>query len=170
MSMITAVSTLFPEHQYNTHTHPVTVEALTCYYPCALPGAAIKPDMAALRASAASCCPEGWIASQGKCYYYSEAEGNWKSGQNYCASHGASLAANSSLEALKTTMHHKGPSNHWVGLRREPGQPWRWGTGLNDLSRSFPVRGAGLCAYLDDGVVNSAGCDTERKWACSKPD
>ncbi|XP_038226982.1 C-type lectin domain family 2 member D-like [Dermochelys coriacea] len=66
-------------------------------------------------------------------------------------------------------MHHKGPSNHWVGLRREPGQPWRWvdGAAFNHL---FEVRGAGLCAYLDDGVVNSAGCDTERKWACSKPD
>ncbi|XP_029769761.1 C-type lectin domain family 2 member D-like [Terrapene carolina triunguis] len=81
-------------------------------------------------------------------------------------------------------MHHKGISNHWVGLRREPGQPWRWvdgaafdhlftgAFGINPLPLhcSFEVRGAGLCAYLDDSVVNSAGCDTERKWACSKPD
>uniref|UniRef100_A0A8C0GLA4 C-type lectin domain-containing protein n=1 Tax=Chelonoidis abingdonii TaxID=106734 RepID=A0A8C0GLA4_CHEAB len=61
------------------------------------------------------------------------------------------------------------PSDHWVGLQREPGQPWRWvdGTAFNHL---FEIRGAGLCAYLDDGVVNSAGCDTERKWACSKLD
>ncbi|XP_030399626.1 C-type lectin domain family 2 member D-related protein-like isoform X3 [Gopherus evgoodei] len=131
--------------------------------------AAIKPDTAALRASAAPCCDEGWIASQGKCYYFSEEEGNWKSGQNYCSSHAASLAANSSLEALNTAMHHKGPSDHWVGLRREPGQPWRWvdGAAFNHL---FEIRGAGLCAYLDDGVVNSTGCDTERKWACSKLD
>ncbi|CAM5159172.1 unnamed protein product [Eretmochelys imbricata] len=131
--------------------------------------AAIEPDLAFLRASAAPCCPEGWFASLGKCYHFSEEEGNWKSGQTYCSSHAASLAANSSVEALNTAVHRNGPSNHWVGLRREPGQPWRWvdGAAFNHL---FEIRGAGLCAYLGDGVVNSAGCDTERKWACSKPD
>ncbi|XP_067426101.1 C-type lectin domain family 2 member D-like isoform X2 [Emydura macquarii macquarii] len=131
--------------------------------------AAIKPDVTDLRPSALPCCPEGWIGALGSCYYFSEDEGNWKSGQKYCSSRAASLAVNSSLEALNTAKHHKGPSNHWVGLLREPGQPWRWvdGTAFNHL---FEVSGAGLCAYLDNGVVSSAGCDTERKWACSKPD
>lgn len=139
--------------------------------------AAVKPDGADPRPSAASCCPEGWIGAGGNCYYFSEDERNWETSQNYCSGHAASLAANDSLEALNITLHRKGPSNHWVGLRREPGQPWRWvdGTAFNHPltsplePHSFAIRGSGLCAYLADGVVSSAGCDTERKWACSKP-
>uniref|UniRef100_A0A8C8S5Y6 C-type lectin domain-containing protein n=1 Tax=Pelusios castaneus TaxID=367368 RepID=A0A8C8S5Y6_9SAUR len=130
---------------------------------------AIKPDVTELRPPAPSCSPDGWICSLGNCYYFSEDEGNWKSAQNYCSSHAASLVAYTSLEALNTTKHHKGPANHWVGLLREPGQPWRWvdGTAFNHL---FEVSGAGLCAYLDGSVVKSAACNTERKWVCSKPD
>uniref|UniRef100_A0A674IMM4 C-type lectin domain-containing protein n=1 Tax=Terrapene triunguis TaxID=2587831 RepID=A0A674IMM4_9SAUR len=40
---------------------------------------------------AVSRCPDGWVGYLGKCYYFSEAEGNWDFSQSNCSSFGASL-------------------------------------------------------------------------------
>lgn len=45
-------------------------------------------------------CPFDWIRYRGKCYYFSEAEGNWTSGQENCSALGASLAMLDSMEDL----------------------------------------------------------------------
>uniref|UniRef100_A0A8D2Q6Y4 Uncharacterized protein n=1 Tax=Varanus komodoensis TaxID=61221 RepID=A0A8D2Q6Y4_VARKO len=37
-------------------------------------------------------CAAGWIGYEGKCYFFSEEEGNWTHGQNFCSSHGSFLA------------------------------------------------------------------------------
>lgn len=45
-------------------------------------------------------CPFDWIGYRGKCYYFSEIEGNWTSGQNNCSVLGASLAMLDGVEEL----------------------------------------------------------------------
>lgn len=45
-------------------------------------------------------CPFDWIRYRGKCYYFSEAEGNWTSSQDNCSALGASLAMLDSMEDL----------------------------------------------------------------------
>lgn len=45
-------------------------------------------------------CPFDWIGYRGKCYYFSEAEGNWTSSQDNCSALGASLAMLDSMEDL----------------------------------------------------------------------
>ena len=45
-------------------------------------------------------CPFDWIGYRGKCYYFSEAEGNWTSSQDNCSALGASLAVLDSVEDL----------------------------------------------------------------------
>nr|XP_005311367.2 C-type lectin domain family 2 member F-like [Chrysemys picta bellii] len=37
-------------------------------------------------------CPDGWIGYRGKCYYFSETEGNWTYSQSQCSALSASLA------------------------------------------------------------------------------
>ncbi|CAM4664256.1 unnamed protein product [Caretta caretta] len=67
-------------------------------------------------------------------------------------------------------LRHKGVYDHWIGLRREQGQPWTWanGTEFNDL---FPIGGGRDCAYLNDvNGVSSWRCTSERPWICTKPD
>nr|XP_009926604.1 PREDICTED: C-type lectin domain family 2 member E-like isoform X2 [Haliaeetus albicilla] len=72
-------------------------------------------------------CPFDWIGYRGKCYYFSEAEGNWTSSQDNCSALGASLAMLDSLEDLSFVIRYKGISEHWIGLSREDEeQPWRW--------------------------------------------
>lgn len=45
-------------------------------------------------------CPFDWIGYRGRCYYFSEAEGNWTSGRDNCSALGASLAVLDSVEDL----------------------------------------------------------------------
>ncbi|XP_027486913.1 C-type lectin domain family 2 member B-like isoform X2 [Corapipo altera] len=85
-------------------------------------------------------CPDTWPGFQGKCYYFSEAEGNWTRGQERCEALGASLATISTREELVRT-----------------GMNW------------FEVRGGGPCGYLNQGRISSSLCHTEKNWICSRP-
>ncbi|NWS20124.1 CLC2E protein, partial [Pachyramphus minor] len=115
-------------------------------------------------------CPFNWIRYRGKCYYFSDAEGNWTSSQDNCSALGASLAMLDSMEDLSFVTRYKGISEHWVGLlRKDEEQPWQW-VNHSLLSHLFQIRGDGLCAYLDDKGLSSSHCTTERSWICNKPE
>ncbi|CAM4635488.1 unnamed protein product [Lepidochelys olivacea] len=83
-------------------------------------------------------CPDGWMGYRGKCYYFSETEGSWTDSQSRCCAPGASLAGIDSEQEMVFLLRHKGVQDHWIGLRREQGQPWKWtnGTKFNHLSVS----------------------------------
>ncbi|KAM9119219.1 C-type lectin domain family 2 member B-like [Pangshura tecta] len=116
-------------------------------------------------------CPDRWVGYQGKCYYFSESEGNWNNSQRHCSALNASLASIDSLLELDFMLRYKGVPYHWIGLWREQGegQPWKWtnGTIFNNL---FQVRGEGQCAYLDEQGVSSSRCYSERHLICNRPD
>ncbi|XP_039374614.1 C-type lectin domain family 2 member D-like isoform X1 [Mauremys reevesii] len=119
---------------------------------------------------AASCCPDGWIRIQGKCYYFSKAEENWTYSQNFCSSHGASLAEIESPQELGSLLPYKGRLDHWIGLRKDTGQVWKWADGT-EFDHWFQIHGGADCAQLDeDFTVVTSSCSTPRKWICSKPD
>ncbi|KAH1182977.1 hypothetical protein KIL84_004469 [Mauremys mutica] len=72
-------------------------------------------------------CPDGWIGYQGKCYYFSEVEGNWNYSQSHCSSLSASLAGIDNeqdlvRDALITTC-------------------WSWLSGCCSRTRALPVQG-----------------------------
>ncbi|XP_067402585.1 C-type lectin domain family 2 member D-like [Emydura macquarii macquarii] len=116
------------------------------------------------------CCPEGWIGYRGKCYYFSETEGNWTYSQSQCSSLSASLAGIDSEQEKDFLLLYKVFLDRWIGLHREPGQPWRWPNGT-EFGLQFPVRGGGNCVYLmDEDWFGSSRCSTWRRWICSKPD
>ncbi|CAM4635200.1 unnamed protein product [Lepidochelys olivacea] len=57
-------------------------------------------------------------------------------------------------------LRYKGRFDHWIGLRRDPGQLWKWasGTKFNNL---FPI--GGDCTYLNGvSAVSSLRCSSER--------
>ncbi|XP_044839586.1 C-type lectin domain family 2 member D-like [Mauremys mutica] len=115
-------------------------------------------------------CPDGWVGYRGKCYYFSEVEGNWNYSQSHCSSLSASLAGIDSEQNLDFLLRYKGNPDHWIGLRRDPGQPWKWANGT-EFNNLFPIGGGGDCAYLNDKYkVSSSQCTSERYWICTKPD
>uniref|UniRef100_A0A452ICA5 C-type lectin domain-containing protein n=1 Tax=Gopherus agassizii TaxID=38772 RepID=A0A452ICA5_9SAUR len=120
---------------------------------------------------AAHCCLDSWVRYRGKCYYFSEAEGNWTYSQSNCSSLDASLAVIDSDPEMAFMLRYKGKPEHWIGLRRELelGQPWKWANG-SEFNSWFSIRGGGDCAYLnDERGISSARCIMARYWICSKP-
>ncbi|XP_026516177.1 C-type lectin domain family 2 member B-like [Terrapene carolina triunguis] len=115
-------------------------------------------------------CPDGWVGYRGKCYYFSEAEENWNNSQRHCSVLGASLAVIDSEQDLDFMLRYKGVSEHWIGLWREQErETWKWVNG-SDFNSSFPIRGGGDCAYLNDRSVSASRCITQRNWVCHKAD
>uniref|UniRef100_A0A674J4H9 C-type lectin domain-containing protein n=1 Tax=Terrapene triunguis TaxID=2587831 RepID=A0A674J4H9_9SAUR len=121
------------------------------------PGSAVVPSP---NPPSGPWCPDGWVGYRGKCYYFSKAKENWNNSQSNCSALGASLAVIDSEQEMTFLLRYKGTVYHWVGLRREPSQSWKW----------FEVRGGGACAYLNDVGVSSSSCETEKNWICAKPD
>ncbi|XP_070792782.1 C-type lectin domain family 2 member B-like isoform X2 [Pituophis catenifer annectens] len=113
-------------------------------------------------------CPFDWIGHQGHCYNISEEEKNWKESQKFCMSHNASLAKITKEEMDFVTNLTR---NHvfWIGLQREPEQPWKWLDGENS---TLEVKGdGGDCAYLaDDPTPISGTCINKHRYICKKND
>uniref|UniRef100_A0A8C3S5F3 C-type lectin domain-containing protein n=1 Tax=Chelydra serpentina TaxID=8475 RepID=A0A8C3S5F3_CHESE len=114
-------------------------------------------------------CPDGWVGYQRQCYFFSEDERNWTASQSYCSSHGACLAGIDSGLEMTFLLRYKGSVYHWIGLRREPSESWKWPNGT-EFDNWFEVRGGGDCAYLNDVGVSTSSCETEKNWICAKPD
>ncbi|XP_062978348.1 C-type lectin domain family 2 member D-like isoform X2 [Elgaria multicarinata webbii] len=114
-------------------------------------------------------CPENWIGYEGNCYYFSKEKGNWNSSQNFCLSHNASLLTFSANQEKNFVMRLKGKDIYWIGLRRNPGQPWKWTNGVNS---TLEVMGdGGDCAFLsDETTAISSRCRMELLWICRKSD
>ncbi|TFJ96754.1 3-oxoacyl-ACP synthase [Platysternon megacephalum] len=129
-----------------------------------------KPPVAAPGLPAVTCCPDGWIGHRGKCYYFSETDGNWTYSQSQCSALSASLAGIDSEQEKDFLLRYKGLLDRWIGLQRKPGQPWRWPNGT-EFDNWFPIRGGGDCVFLiDEDWFGSSRCSTWRRWICSKPD
>uniref|UniRef100_A0A8C8SB67 C-type lectin domain-containing protein n=1 Tax=Pelusios castaneus TaxID=367368 RepID=A0A8C8SB67_9SAUR len=115
-------------------------------------------------------CPNGWVGFRGKCYYFSEDEGNWTSSQTHCSAFNTSLAGIDTRQDMDFMVRYKGTFDYWIGLRRDLGQPWKWANGT-EFNNLFLIGGGGDdCAYLNQGEVSSSQCTDTRFWICSKPD
>nr|XP_033779814.1 C-type lectin domain family 2 member D-like isoform X2 [Geotrypetes seraphini] len=112
-------------------------------------------------------CADGWIWYKKQCYFFSDETEHWDKAQEFCTSQNSSLAHIKSKQELDFVIRYKGPSDHWIGLRREQEKPWKWtdGTQFND---TFEISQDSDCVCLNHDAGKSAGCTTSRKWICSK--
>ncbi|XP_017904415.1 PREDICTED: C-type lectin domain family 2 member E [Capra hircus] len=113
-------------------------------------------------------CPEGWIGFGSKCFYFSEDSKNWTFSQTSCTSLGAVLAQFETEEELNFLERYKGPSDHWIGLSREPSHhAWKW-TDNSKLDASFVIEGIGQYAFLSAYGISSGSGAVGRNRICSK--
>ncbi|XP_027690160.2 C-type lectin domain family 2 member D [Chelonia mydas] len=128
---------------------------------------AVRTTKSCLDSADVPSCPDGWVGYRRHCYFFSEDERNWTASQNYCSSHSASLAGIDSGLEMTFLLRYKGSVYHWIGLRREPSQLWKWPNGT-EFDNRFEVRGGGDCAYLNDIGVSTSSCETEKNWICAR--
>ncbi|XP_075769953.1 C-type lectin domain family 2 member D-like [Pelodiscus sinensis] len=114
-------------------------------------------------------CLDSWVGYQGKCFYFSEGEGNWPDSRSRCSALGASLSGIDTLQEMAFLLRYKGTSDYWIGLWRDPGQPWKWANNT-EFNNLFVIGGDGDCAYLNEKKVASSRCTGDLPWICSKPD
>uniref|UniRef100_G1SWF4 CD69 molecule n=1 Tax=Oryctolagus cuniculus TaxID=9986 RepID=G1SWF4_RABIT len=115
-----------------------------------------------------SSCSDDWIGYQRKCYYISTTTYNWTLAQNFCSKLGATLAVIDPAKDMSFLQRYAGGAGHWIGLRNEAGQTWKWSNG-KDLSNRFNITESESCAYLNSTGIGSTGCDKSLHWICSKP-
>ncbi|XP_069506576.1 early activation antigen CD69-like isoform X1 [Ambystoma mexicanum] len=113
-------------------------------------------------------CRDGWLGYLDKCYFFSEKEANWDDAKHVCASWNSSLAAIDNQREMDFVMRYKGEIDHWIGLRRDSGQAWKWVNGT-EFSNWFIIGDHSECAFLGS-FVGSSGCHSKHHWICtSKP-
>ncbi|XP_015684923.1 C-type lectin domain family 2 member D-like, partial [Protobothrops mucrosquamatus] len=114
-------------------------------------------------------CPDSWIGYRGKCFYVSKEEKNWSLSLTTCSSFNASLAVIDTQKELDFWVDILNPFHYWFDLSREANKVWKWSNGTEFKTR-FPVRGEGLCAYIDANGASSTICSMEKNFLCSHPE
>ncbi|XP_054974420.1 early activation antigen CD69 [Sorex araneus] len=118
--------------------------------------------------SHASSCSDDWIGYQRKCYFISTEKKNWTSAQNECSKHGATLAYVDSEKDMMFLMRYVSRTKHWIGLKKEGNQTWRWANG-REFHNWFSLSGSENCVFLNGTEVSSTECEKRLHWICNKP-
>nr|XP_005312725.2 C-type lectin domain family 2 member D-like isoform X1 [Chrysemys picta bellii]XP_042701263.1 C-type lectin domain family 2 member D-like isoform X1 [Chrysemys picta bellii]XP_042701264.1 C-type lectin domain family 2 member D-like isoform X1 [Chrysemys picta bellii]XP_042701265.1 C-type lectin domain family 2 member D-like isoform X1 [Chrysemys picta bellii] len=130
---------------------------------------ALVAALAGVLSRAPVACPNGWVAFQGQCYYFSVTEGNWTYSRSNCSALGTSLAGIDTQQDMDFMLRYRGHRDHWLGLQKDTNQLWRWVNGT-EFNSWFHIGGGGECAYLKEAkAISSSRCSMERHWICSKP-
>ncbi|XP_025735527.1 early activation antigen CD69 isoform X1 [Callorhinus ursinus] len=115
-----------------------------------------------------SSCSDDWIGYQKKCYFISTEKRGWTPAQNFCYEQGATLAFIDSEKDMSFLKQYVGITNHWIGLKTEDGQTWKWSDG-KEFNNWFSLPGSENCAFLNSTGVSSTACGKNLYSICSKP-
>lgn len=118
--------------------------------------------------SHASSCSDDWIGYQRKCYFISSEKRNWTTAHNECYKHGATLAYIDSEKDMMFLKRYVGRTKHWIGLKNEGNQTWRWSNG-REFDNWFNLSGSANCAFLNNTGISSTECENRLHWICNKP-
>ncbi|XP_008047279.2 early activation antigen CD69 [Carlito syrichta] len=118
--------------------------------------------------SPVSSCSDDWVGYQRKCYLIFTSTGNWNSAQNACYELGATLAVIDSEKDMNFLKQYVGQTEHWIGLKKEAGQTWKWSNG-KEFNNWFNLTGSENCAFLNSTEINNKECENKLHWICSKP-
>ncbi|XP_005087195.1 early activation antigen CD69 [Mesocricetus auratus] len=113
-------------------------------------------------------CKDEWVAYQRKCYFFSTTTNSWASAQNSCSQEGATLAVIDSQKDMIFLKRHAGEQEHWIGLKNEANQTWKWANG-KEFNSWFNMTGSESCASLNNTDITTEDCEASLHWVCSKP-
>ncbi|XP_008845636.1 early activation antigen CD69 isoform X2 [Nannospalax galili] len=112
-------------------------------------------------------CSDEWVKYQKKCYFFSSTTQSWTLAQDSCSKDGATLAVIDSSKDLMFLKRYAGGAKHWIGLRNEVNETWKWPNGRT-FNNWFNMTGSEKCAFLNLTDVSSADCEKNLHWICSK--
>ncbi|KAM8779951.1 early activation antigen CD69-like [Rhynchonycteris naso] len=142
----------------------ITITALSVgQYNCSAQDMSSEPS-----GSHVSSCSDDWVGYRRKCYFFSNSTEIWNLAQNSCFEHGATLALIDSEKDMIFLKRYVGRAKHWIGLKNEVGQSWKWLSG-KEFNNWFNFTGSENCAFLNSTEVSNTECGKNLHWICSKP-
>nr|XP_031530387.1 killer cell lectin-like receptor subfamily G member 2 [Vicugna pacos] len=114
-------------------------------------------------------CPQGWLWSEGHCYYVSTEAEAWEASRAFCSAHHATLPL---LNHIQDFLSRYPVTNYsWVGARRGP-QGWHWIDGSPLPPQLLPEKDQDEpdldCGGLEKGKLVALDCSSPRPWVCAK--
>ncbi|XP_054418064.1 C-type lectin domain family 17, member A [Pteronotus mesoamericanus] len=119
-------------------------------------------------------CPEGWLAFEGKCYYFSPNTKSWDEARKFCQENYSHLVIiNSFAEQNFVAKAHRSPRVYWLGLSdKEHEGEWKWLDG-SPVTLSFWEPAEPNNVYDEDcgsmntgGTWNDLSCNKATYWIC----
>lgn len=113
----------------------------------------------------AASCKNEWFSYNGKCYFFSTTTKTWALAQKSCSEDNATLAVIDSEKDMAFLKRYAGGLKHWIGLRNEASQTWKWANG-KEFNSWFNVTGSKKCVSLNHTDVASVDCEANLHWVC----
>nr|XP_005899830.1 PREDICTED: killer cell lectin-like receptor subfamily G member 2 [Bos mutus] len=114
-------------------------------------------------------CPQGWMWSEGQCYYLAAEAEAWETSQAFCSAHQATLPLLRHTQDFLS--RHPVTKYSWVGARRGP-QGWHWIDGTPLPPQLLPEEDQDQpdleCGCLEGGKLVASDCASPRPWVCAK--
>ncbi|KAJ1063041.1 PREDICTED: killer cell lectin-like receptor subfamily G member 2 [Capra hircus] len=114
-------------------------------------------------------CPQGWMWSEGHCYYLAAEAKAWETSQAFCSAHHATLPLLRHTQDFLS--RHPVTKYSWVGARRGP-QGWHWIDGTPLPPQLLPEEDQDQpdleCGRLEGGKLVASDCASPRPWVCAK--
>ncbi|XP_045048544.1 C-type lectin domain family 17, member A [Desmodus rotundus] len=121
-------------------------------------------------------CPEGWLAFEGRCYYFSPNTKSWDEARKFCQENYSHLVIiNSVTEQNFVAKAHRSPRVYWLGLSdKEHEGKWKWLDGSPvTLSYWEPAEPNNVhdedCGSMNTGGTwNDLSCNKATYWICER--
>ncbi|XP_041443089.1 CD209 antigen-like protein C isoform X10 [Xenopus laevis] len=120
-------------------------------------------------------CPSGWKKIGTTCYYVSTETATWENALNACKDLQALLLIPRDMTEMACVNRLAGRnSRHWIGLKRESSNTWRWLDGtqmtFSNWSSGEPNNDSGKenCVETMDGPWNDNNCDIKLHYICKR--
>lgn len=113
-------------------------------------------------------CKNEWISYKRTCYFFSTTTKSWALAQHSCSEDAATLAVIDSEKDMTFLNRYSGELEHWIGLKNEANQTWKWANG-KEFNSWFNLTGSGRCVSVNHKNVTAVDCEANFHWVCSKP-
>ncbi|KAE8619557.1 hypothetical protein XENTR_v10009848 [Xenopus tropicalis] len=137
----------------------------------------ISDELKKLKGQGSICdtCPSGWNRIGASCYYFSKETATWERALNACIGLKAMLLILRDPTEMEyvNRLAERG-SRHWIGLKRESSNVWKWLDGTQMTFRNWGVgepnndKNQESCTETMEGPWNDRNCEHSLHYICKR--
>ncbi|AYP74291.1 C-type lectin protein [Fowlpox virus] len=106
-------------------------------------------------------CPYEWVGYDGKCYYFSNNETDWRDSKRQCESMNSSLIVLDNKDVINFISKY-GKTEYWIEKRNYKN--------IFFTSHGITLDNDDFCLFFDLNIISLTPCIFHEKWICVKSD